>query len=258
MIDTLFEALAERPEVDALVLAGSRTGFGSDQLSDYDVYVYSKQNLSLTIRRRLFGQFASQSEIGNDFFGEGDEMILTDGTVVDVMYRSLSWAYDEVDRVYHRFQANVGYSTAFLHNLKTSSILSDPSGSFTRLQQQLESPYPEALVQNILAKNYPLLRNKLCASYYEQIEHAAARQDLVSQAHRTTALLASYFDILFAVNKQFHPGEKRLIDWVKRTCPHIPVQFEEDLNSVISGIGNSTLLPALDALLDHLDQLLER
>lgn len=42
---------------------------------------------------------------------------------------------------------------------------------------------------------------------------AIVRQDPVSLNHRIAAWLASYFDILFAINGQFHPGEKRLLTY---------------------------------------------
>ncbi|HTE18437.1 MAG TPA: DUF4037 domain-containing protein, partial [Armatimonadota bacterium] len=84
----------------------------------------------------------------------------------------------------------------------------DSNGWYGRLQDGARQPYPEALKQAIIAKNHPILRRTL-SSYLHQITRAAARDDVVSVQHRVTALLASYFDILFAVNELPHPGEKR-------------------------------------------------
>ena len=43
--------------------------------------------------------------------------------------------------------------------------------------------------------------------YLKQINAAIFRQDPVSFNHRVAAWLSSYFDILFAINGQFHPGK---------------------------------------------------
>ncbi|HKM08465.1 MAG TPA: DUF4037 domain-containing protein, partial [Sphaerochaeta sp.] len=174
------------------------------------------------------------------------------------MYRSLEWAEEQVQRVWHNHQASVGYSTAFIHNLKTSTILHDTDGKFADIQKQLDAPYPKELTKAIIAKNYPLLRTKLMASYYEQIQHAMVRNDLVSQAHRTSALLASYFDILFAINAQTHPGEKKLVAWAKSTCTLLPASFETTIEKIVEHIGKKDLLQHIDSLLDGLDTLLKR
>lgn len=256
MIQTLINELKAQKGLDALVLSGSRTGLGGDNLSDWDFYLYAEKSISLEIRHDLAQRFASHAEVGNDFFGEGDELLLKDGVYADLMYRSLSWAEDEVRRVWIDCHARVGYTTAFIHNLKTSKILFDPYHRFSALQERLATPYPEALVQDIIAKNHPLLRSKLTASYYEQIEHALDRHDLISVAHRTSALLASYFDVLFAFNRQTHPGEKRLVEWAKHTCTRLPRDFEEDVAAVVQGIGQEDILERITVLLDHLDAMM--
>lgn len=256
MIHALIEELKAQDGLDALVLAGSRTGLGSDALSDWDIYLYAEKPLALEVRREIARRYATKAEVGNDYFGEGDELLLKDGVYADLMYRSLSWAEDEVRRVWIDCHARVGYTTAFIHNLKTSKILFDPYHRFSALQERLATPYPEALVQDIIAKNHPLLRSKLTASYYEQIEHALDRHDLISVAHRTSALLASYFDVLFAFNRQTHPGEKRLVEWAKHTCTRLPRDFEEDVAAVVQGIGQEDILERITVLLDHLDAMM--
>ncbi len=240
-------------------MSGSRTGLVLDDLSDYDLYIYSEKPLSLEIRHEMARLFASKAEIGNSFFDEGDEMFLKDDTAVDMMYRSLQWAEEQVEWVWKGHHACVGYSTAFIHNLKTSIILHDSDGRFARIQKQLDTPCPKELVKAIIAKNYPLLRSKLMASYYEQIGHALLRNDLVSQAHRTSALLASYFDILFAINGQTHPGEKQLVSWAMKTCSILPESFEATIAArVVEHIGQKDLLLHIDPLLDEMDSVLKR
>jgi len=258
MIHKLISWLTTAEGLQALVLSGSRAGLVIDDLSDYDLYIYSEKPLSLDIRHEMATLFASKAEIGNSFFDEGDEMFLKDGTAVDIMYRSLEWAEQQVEWVWKGHHASVGYSTAFIHNLKTSTILQDTDGRFALIQKQLDTPYPNELAKAIIEKNYPLLCSKLMASYYEQIEHAILRNDLVSQAHRTSALLASYFDILFAINGQNHPGEKKLVVWAKKTCPILPESFEDSVDQVVEHIGQKDLLLYIDPLLNEFDSVLKR
>ena len=83
-----------------------------------------------------------------------------------------------------------------------------------------------------------LLKDKESASFLQQIENAIKRNDIVSIQHRTTAFLACYFDIIFAINEIFHPGEKRLIKFVKTRCKIIPEKFEENLEKLFNAKNN--------------------
>lgn len=72
--------------------------------------------------------------------------------------------------------------------------------------------------------------------------------------HRLTALLASYFDILFAINEQPHPGEKRLIGFAEQLCPNRSPQMRAEVESLL----HARDLQSVDALLDPLEGLLTR
>jgi hypothetical protein len=82
----------------------------------------------------------------------------------------------------------------------------------------------------------------------------------VSVIHRTVALLASYFDIIFAVNSVPHPGEKRLVQQVKKLCSKVPDGMEEQIQNVTDSMSlsasKSSLLHHLNTLIDGLDKLL--
>ncbi|EGL92473.1 hypothetical protein HMPREF9968_1434 [Streptococcus oralis SK255] len=66
-------------------------------------------------------------------------------------------------------------------------------------------------------------------AFSHQIEKAIKRQDLLSMNHRTSEFFASYFDLLFALNEQTHPGEKRMLEYAKTNCTLLPKQFEETI-----------------------------
>jgi hypothetical protein len=268
-IPPLAKAIAEKfgilPQVVAVALAGSRTSGTSNEQSDYDFYVYVQEDIPRDIRKKIAQEFAEHIEIGNQFWEPGDEWIDTcSGCGVDVMYRTPQWIEEQLDRILVHHQASVGYSTCFWWNVLTSAPLYDDKDWFKQLQEKANQPYPEPLKKAIIAKNHPILRRNI-SSYTHQLELAIVRNDSVSLVHRTAALLASYFDIIFAINSVPHPGEKRLVEWVKRLCSKLP----EGMEKQIQGITDSIQLPAsrdtvmscpylhhLNDLIDGLDQLL--
>jgi predicted nucleotidyltransferase len=239
--------------VQAVVMAGSSVSQRSDEDSDIDLYVYVNAPLTISERARV-ADGASQMEIGNSFWEPGDEWIDAEtGRSIDVMYRELKWIDEQLMRVLRDHRASIGYTTCFWYNVLHSSILIDHEGWFAKLQAKATQPYPVELRKNIIAKNWPILRNNL-SSYRHQIELAWKRNDLLSIHHRITALLASYFDILFAVNEQPHPGEKRLISFAEQLCPKRSPTLKRDVENLL----NSRDLKAVDTLMDPLDELLKR
>lgn len=242
--------------VNSVVLSGSKTNLINDDMSDYDLYVYSSKPIPLDVRKIIISKFSNKYTIGNKFFEDGDDLSISNPKMyIDIMYRNLDWAYKEMDLVWSKHIARLGYTTAFIHNLRTSKILFDRKYEFERIIDELNLKYPEKLKQSIIDKNYPMLRT-LETSYYKQIELAVKRNDIVSQNHRITAILASYFDILFAFNEQTHPGEKKLIQYAQKFCKTLPKDFEQDVSAVIKLVGSSQVLPALTKLLDELDVIL--
>lgn len=255
----LIQAVADRyaafPHVRAVALGGSlATGVGGPD-ADADLYVYADPPLSLDERRSVVPNDARHAEVGNTFFEAGDEWTDADGHRFDAMFRAPAWIEDQLDRVLMRHEASVGYSTCFWHNVRTSAALFDRDGWYAALYERAQQPYPEPLRRAIVAKNHPLLRTTT-ASFRYQLARAIERDDLVSVNHRTAALLASVFDVLFALNRTLHPGEKRLLTHAAR-LPLQPDRFAEAVRAVC-GAPASARLAAVDALLDTLDVVLVR
>lgn len=96
-------------------------------------------------------------------------------------------------------------------------------------------------------------------AYELQIKKAILRGDSVSVNHRVSAFLESYFDVLFALNRQTHPGEKRLVSLCRKMCPILPENFEDNLNSLFSHMFTAPELVSddLDRILSALAKILE-
>lgn len=257
----LAQSVAQRyarfEEVEAVALSGSRTSGQDDADSDIDLYVYTGVPLTLEQRSGMtLG--APHAEIGNNFWEPGDEWVDgPSGISLDVMFRDKRWIEDQLDRVLVHHAASVGYSTCFWYNVLNSQILFDRASWFRELQDRANAPYPTALKAAIIAKNFPILRSNM-SSFVHQIELALVRKDQVSLNHRLTALLASYFDILFAVNETPHPGEKRLVQYATAHCKRLPRQLRE-LIDVLLGCAprmDKTILSAAGDLIDGLEDLL--
>jgi predicted nucleotidyltransferase len=246
-------AFANIPEVDAVGLAGSKVAGSADEQSDLDLYVYASAPVTMADRVAIATRFAGRREVGNDFWEPGDEWIdRQSGRQIDVMYRTPVWIEEQLERILVRHEASVGYSTCFWHNVLHSTPLFDRSGWYRDLQAAAARPYPQQLRHAIIARNHPILRQTL-SSYLAQIDRAVRRGDSVSIQHRVTALLASYFDILFAVNELPHPGEKRLLHLAATRCARTPLQMETQINTLLETAAR----PATPAVVKHINALLD-
>jgi len=255
------ERLGGLPEVTAIALSGSTVAGNADEQSDLDLYVYGPQPPPIPFRSNLAWAYDPAPEIDNRAFGPGDEWAdAATGLAVDLMYWSPGWIEAHLARVLNEHLPSVGYSTSFWRTVLHSQPLFDPTGWFAALQATARRPYPEPLRRAIVALNHPLLRDAR-ASFLHQIERAIARDDPVSVQHRTTALLASAFDILFALNRVPHPGEKRLLPIARRECPLLPVAFETQVGDLIAAIPppwqDGRLVAHAHAFIAGLDELLD-
>jgi hypothetical protein len=263
-VQAIAARFADLPPVSAVALAGSLAAGLSDEQSDLDLYIYADAPIPVEIRRGIAQEFAGEHrasiEIDKPFWGPEDAWIdSASGLGVDLIYWSPEWIEEQVDRVLVRHQAGMGYTTSFWYTVLHSQPVVDRDGWFARLKQRANQPYPEPLRRAILRLNYPVLR-QIGSSYRHQIALALLRRDRISINHRITALLASYFDILFAANRTPNPGEKRLTAQAKRLCPTLPDHMEEQLDALLCSVADpwdrSATLAHVDALLDALDTLL--
>ena len=257
MIDHLFSELSAIPQVEAIALGGSRAGLHFDEKSDYDIYLYCTAPVGEDIRREILGRYCSYVEYGNHFWELEDNGTLNNGIDFDLLFRNLDDFTADVARVVEQCQPSNAYTTCMWHNLVTCKIIYDRDGRLTAAKERFSVPYPEQLKQNIIAQGSRLLRGSMPA-YEDQILKAANRGDLVSVNHRTAAFLETYFDVLFALNGKTHPGEKRLIQLCKESCPLLPAHFEENLSALFSHMfSDSQALKAdLNRILQELAKII--
>lgn len=252
--------LATDPAVVAVALGGSRAtlGLGADSGSDVDLEVYTRGDIALETRHAAIAATDPiRTEAGNGWWGLADEWITAEGIHLDATFFDAAWMEDRIAAVLDRHEPSLGYTTCFWHTIRSCRPLEDRDGWLAALRVRAAAPYPEALRRRIVEHNHPVLRAAL-PSYATQLQKAARRGDLVSVNHRLAGLLASYTDILFALNRQTHPGEKRLVTALIDRCARLPDHMADDLADLLRTA--TTDLPGLparvDRLLDRLDTLL--
>lgn len=252
----VLESLSAYPDVAAIALGGSQPTHQADADSDYDIYVFVDTDIPLDLRRELARRFDPSPEIGNSWFGLGDEWSDREsGASVDIMYWDRHWFERQIADVIERHRPSLGYSTSFWFTLRHAVRLFDRTGWLATLQAHAATPYPDKLRRAIIAWNHPLLRTTR-SSYRHQVELALLRDDPVSVQHRTTAFLASAFDIVFALNRTLHPGEKRQLAHAARLDDGAPKGFEHRVRDVIRATADPAQfdpVSAIDDLCDSVD-----
>lgn len=236
MVEQLFKELSLLEEVEAIALGGSRAGVNYDEKSDYDVYLYVTSPVSEEKRKNILQKFCSYMEIGNSFWEYEDNCVLNNGIEIDILYRDMEDFMKGIQRVVVECQPSNSYTTCMWHNLITCKILYDKNGKLEKYKNKYSIPYPK------------------------QIKKAILRKDFVSINHRITEFLASYFDLLFAINEITHPGEKRLVQLCKKQCKILPKNFEENLNLLFSYMyleeKNIFFMETIEQIVDNIKKII--
>lgn len=235
VINEIFEAYKNFDEVRAIAAGGSAAAKTSDLYSDIDVYVFVTHDIPVEKRTKLVRKYSSKYETGGEYFGSGDEFLVDKtGIQLDVMYWNIDWFKTAIENVWDKYYPSNGYTTCFLYTLSNFETIYEKNNFLSGLKSKISGKYPAELKNNIIKRNLMLMKDKPFASYYEQIEKAVKRNDIVSVNHRTAAFLASYFDVIFAVNELLHPGEKRLVTYAENNCKILPADFETNIEKLLS------------------------
>ena len=256
-VNKLFDELGCLSQVEAIALGGSRATGRNDEKSDYDVYVYITECIDENVRRGILEKYCGYMEIGNSFWELEDDVTLKDGIDMDIIYRNMDDFENLVSSVVIDCVAWNGYTTCMWHNLITSKIVLDRSGKLRKLQDKYRIPYPRKLKENIISNNLKLL-NGMLPSFDMQIKKAENRGDLVSVNHRVTEFLASYFDIIFALNEMTHPGEKRMQSICSAECSILPKDFDENLNRLFAGMYRESISPVISDMVAEIQKAAQR
>ena len=218
----IFDGLKAFPQTEAITLGGSRSTGLNDETSDYDVYVYVSEKIPEAARRKLLSEHCGSAEIGNRYWECEDNCVLNNGIPVDIIYRDMKSFDESLHRTVFECVPSNAYTTCMWHNLLNSRIIFDRSESLAAL-----------------------------------IKKAVLRNDRTAVTHRTAEFLASYYDVIFALNRLTHPGEKRLAEICAKQCAALPDNFEENLNRLFAELYTDKTPENVSCIVRELDILLE-
>ena len=255
-VNELFKEFEMLPAVEAIALGGSRATGRNDEKSDYDVYIYISKLIDENVRKEILSKYCKYMEIGNSFWELEDDVTLSDGIDMDIIYRGMEDFEKTISSVVFDCVAWNGYTTCLWHNLITSKIVVDKTGKLNELQKKFNIPYPQKLKENIISKGLKLLSGIL-PSFDMQIKKSENRGDLVSVNHRVTEFLATYFDIIFALNEMTHPGEKRMQSICSAECKLLPNNFDENLNRLFAGMFRENISGVINDIVCEIRKLCE-
>ncbi len=256
-IQPIIDQLITCKEVEAIVLGGSQASGKADLSSDIDLYVYLSERINPELRKNILKPYCSHMEIANQYWEEEDDVILNDGTVLEIIYRDLKSFVHHINRVAYEHLPSNAYTTCMWYSLIHSKVLFEQNQVYSKIQKRYHFDYPDRLTKRIIEHGMPLLTGTF-PSFDKQIIKAFHRGDYVSVNHRITEFLATYFDILFAINKMLHPGEKRMVEHLKNE-KFLPNQFEELVHQLVNFSNHSTPIKnTLNQIITHLQDLLTR
>jgi hypothetical protein len=247
------------PGVEAVAWCGSAAMGVADAHSDYDFYVYTKAPVPVESRRAFILERSRHSRLNNTFWELEDEWIDRESRRFNAMYRSCDFVLGQIDARLDRYSADLGYTTAYCFSVANGFTLHDPRQWLGAVRRRLRQPFPEPLIRSIVAKNRPVLGGGIQSCYLAQMKAAIARGDLISLNHRVAVWIASYTDILFAVNRTYHPGEKRLLPYMQG-LPDLPEKALEDVPQLcmLAGSLSSPIIEQVSGMLERLDRWLEK
>lgn len=239
-------AVALVPGVVAVSLGGSIASGLADEASDLDLHVYWEEPLTTAEERA--GRLAAVADPGSVRAGLTswglEDQFSVGGRPVELIYRRWDDVRGEVKQAYGGGLLFTGFTTAALYSVACGSPLHDPSGGLGAARDRLNREFPEATRGALLRREPALL-----GFHLKQLRRAQGRGDLLFAQYLRYKLQMLFFDVLFALNRLYHPGEKRLVEHSRR-CPIRPVECDARWE-------RAAQLPSDDpALVDELGALL--
>jgi hypothetical protein len=248
----LVAALTPLEGIVAISLGGSTQAGLADEDSDLDLHVWWLPPLVPPDERAArLAPLADAGSLRVEIHSWGLEDHLTvGGTAIELIYFRLDEMQEQVARAYGEGLDSETFTTASLYTVAEGRPLYDPTSALREMRERLNEAFPQATYQTVLERRSPLLHVTI-----NQIRRAQRRQDLLSVQQKRATFQAIFFNLLFTLNRRYHPGEKRLLLHSQR-CPLQPpaltARWEESARLATDDPALPDLLRSLASDLLHL------
>ena len=254
ILQQIVAAVADLPGFAAISLGGSAATGLADENSDLDLHVYWRAPLAAPAERAArLAQIADAGSVEVDILDWGrEDNLRAGGRLVELIYVPLDELRAEVEQAYGEGLISEGYTTARLFYLANNRPLHDPAGELSAMRERLLAEYPEPTRRLLLQYHPALLR-----TYLGHLRLAQSRGDLLAAQHRRYTVQMVFFNLLFALNRQYHPGEKRLLIHSQR-CTLRPADLTARWSRVARlAADDPELVAELGSLVDNLCSMIE-
>ena len=247
-------AVADLPGFTAISLGGSVANGLADQNSDLDLHVYWRAPLAAPAERAArLARVADPGSVDVEILDWGrEDNLRIGGRRAELIYMPLDELCAEVEQAYGQGLITEGYTTARLFYVASGQPLHDPAGELSALRERLLSGSPEPTRRLLLRYHPALLR-----VYLGHLRLAQSRGDLLAVQHRRYTVQMVFFNLLFALNRRYHPGEKRLLIHGER-CPLRPADLAGRWSHAARlAADDPALAETLAGMIDDLNRLIE-
>jgi hypothetical protein len=254
ILKQIVASVADLAGFAAISLGGSAATGLADENSDLDLHVYWRAPLAAPAERAArLARVADAGSVEVDILDWGrEDHLRVGGHLVELVYVPLDELRVEVVQAYGEGLISEGYTTARLFYLANGRPLYDPAGELSMLRDRLLAEYPEPTRRLLLQYHPALLR-----TYLGHLRLAQTRGDLLMVQHRRYTVQMVFFNLLFALNRRYHPGEKRLLIH-SQGCTLQPADLAARWSRVARlAADNPELAGALGSLVDDLCTLIE-
>jgi predicted nucleotidyltransferase len=253
VLERIIVGIAPLDGFAAISLGGSTQAGLADETSDLDIHVFWAPPLASSGERAaVLEDIADAGSVHVDIHSWGlEDHFAIGGQSAELIYFRLDDLQEQVDRAYGEGLDGEAFTTSFLYTVASGRPLYDPTGALEAMRERLLGEFPEATFRQILEHRSPLLQVAI-----NQMRRAQRRDDLLSVQQKRASFQAIYFNLLFTLNRRYHPGEKRLLIH-SESCPLLPPAHVQRWEaSARMDAGDPSLPTLLEGLAHDLLQLI--